>query len=478
MDLTAKGLLSADSLRALEEEMVGYGPRLTGSAAHEKFIARIEELMTSLGYEVKEDKHTFNRWEPHEWSLSYDYCGAPANDVKCSYYPYSGFTPKEGVTAPMKYCGSKGISLFAGSKGKIAVVAMPVFEAPVGLVFKKRRCYPESFVPPAKQGSPVVATFVIAPILALAKAAGAKGVICVMTGVSDDNANDQYLPFIKKYAGMPALWVNGTDGAKIIAAAKKGCKATMKLTADYVENAPTRTLYAVLKGKSDKESILINTHTDGTNAFEENAAAGLISLAKYFAEKPLAEREKNIVFSFVTGHFQLHQFGNALNQATTKFLDAHPEFWDGRDGHWQAVAGLTLEHLGCTEWRDNADHTKFEKLNDVDPELVYTSNEIMSDIYVKELEKRTLTRTLMLRPKNLVHFGEGQPIYKKGIPSISLCPGPDYLCNVAPRGYIEKINYELMYQQIETFRNVAEVLDKKSRAELGRKQGFSWGFVF
>lgn len=472
-------LLKTELLKEMEEKMVGFGPRLTGSLAHEQFISYVEDEMTKLGYEIKEDKHTFKRWEPLDLSLSYTNEGKTVNvdNNDISYYPYSGCTRSEGITAPMEWCG-KTISTFIGSYGKIAVVSMPVFEADCGMVFRKRCVYPETFVPPAKQGSPVVSTFVIAPFLTLAKIAGAKAVICVMTGCSDDIARKQYLPFITTYADIPALWVTESVGKKIIKAAKKRETATLKLEAKVYPKSPTRTLYAVLKGQSETESILINTHTDGPNAFEENAAIGLISLAKYFAEKPLEERKKNLVFSFVAGHFQLHQFGDALNQATTKFLNKHKEFWDGKEGHYKAAAGVTLEHLGCTEWRDNEEHTEFIRTGEVDPELVYTSNKTVTDIYVSCLKDRKLTKTLMLRPKNLIHFGEGQPIYKKGIPSISLCPGPDYLCNVAENGYIEKINYDMMYEQIDTFRKVVEVLDNKSRGELGNKEGFYWGLEF
>ena len=467
-------LFTREELKDYEEKLVSFGSRLTGSKAHEDEIDMIVSKMQELGIEMHEDKHTFNRWEPTSWGLKFGDTEVEQNDI--DYYPYSGVTPEEGITAKMHYSGH-GFS-FIGSRGKIAVVEVPIFEAPCGLVFKKRGVYPEDFVPPTKQGSPVVATFVIAPLLKLAKMEGAKGVIAIMKGVSDDCARHQYLPFIKKYADMPAVWVVPSVGKKIIEAAKNGESATLKMAGKYIKEAPSRTVYGLLKGKSDKDTILVNTHTDGSNAFEENAPIGLLSLAKYFSEKPLEEREKTLVFSFNTGHYQLNQFGNAMNQVTTKFLENHHEFWDGKEGHMLATAGVTLEHLGCTEWRDNPEHTEFRKVNDVDPELVYTSNEIMSNLYVDCLKGRTQTRTLMLKPKNLVHFGEGQPIYKRGIPSIGLCPGPDYLCNDAPDGYIDKINYDMMYEQIDTFRKVIEKLDKMDRKDLGKKQGFAFGFKF
>lgn len=474
------GLFTIEELKKAEEAMVAMGPRLTGSKAHKDYIDFLKNKLNSFGLQVEEDEYKFNRWEPYDYSLIYEnFSGKTVmvdkNDL--SYYPYSGVTEEEGITAQMKWCGQP-VSSFIGSRDKIAVTAMPIFEADCGLVFKKRSVYPEDFTPPEKQGSPVVSSFVIAPLLKLAKNAGAKAVICIMTGCSDDMARHQYLPFIKTYAGIPALWVPESIGKKIMEAAKAGKKATLRLTGVYEKDASTKTIYAVLKGQNSKQTILVNTHTDGTNAFEENGGLGLLSLAKYFSEKPENERNRSIVFSFVTGHFQLHQFGNALNQATTRFLNSHPEFWDGNIGHCQAVAGLTMEHLGCTEWRDSLDKKRFMKLSDVDPELVYTSNDRMAQLYLECLDNRKYAKELLLRPKNFIHFGEGQPIYKKGIPSISLCPGPDYLCNVADDGYIEKINYQMMEEQINTFRILIEKLDKAKREDLGFKQAFDFGFKF
>ena len=130
------------------------------------------------------------------------------------------------------------------------------------------------------------------------------------------------------------------------------------------------------------------------------------------------------------------------------------------------------------QWADNEDHTHFVKVSDVDPELVYASNDYMKDIYIEAVQGRKYTKTLVLRPKNFVHFGEGQPIYKKGIPDLSLCPGPDYLCNDANDGYIDKINYDMMEEQIETFRKVIERLDNESRKSIGKNDFYSLGFRF
>jgi len=154
----------------------------------------------------------------------------------------------------------------------------------------------------------------------------------------------------------------------------------------------------------------------------------------------------------------------------------HRELWDGKEDHRKAVAGISIEHLGCSEWRDTPDHKNYVKVSEIDPELVFCANKNLNSIYLKALNGRKNVKTMTLKPKNFVYFGEGQPMYMSGIPTISLVPGPDYLCSNSPTGYIEKINYDLMAEQVETFRKVIEELDKTDAKDIGRCELFTYGF--
>ncbi len=465
-------MYSRGKVETLHRNMVGLGARLTGSQAHIDFIESIVQELEKMGYEVHRDTNIMKkRWEPKRWKLTLTLGDEIIEIPKVFYYPYSGKTDPEGITAKMINCGV-GIGLYALSLNKIAIYAMPVFEAEAGLIFKKRSVYPSDYEPPQKMANPVVASFVFAPMLARAKLAGAKAMICVMKGCSADNAANQYLPFIKPYQDLPAVWVDEEQAEIIYEVCKKGGTATLVLEADVLKNCPTDTIYAVRKGKKDKETIFINTHTDGTNAFEENGGIGVLSLANHFKDKQM---DRTLVFSFVTGHFQIPQFGNAMNQATTKFLKAHRELWNGKDDNAKAVAGISIEHLGCSEWHDSEDGKEFIKYDDIDPELVYISNKQLNILYLECLEGRKHCKTLTLKPKNLVHFGEGQPMFKAGIPTIALVPGPDYLCTNSPNGDIDKVNYELMMEQIETFKKIIERLDKMPVDDIGKCEPFSFG---
>jgi hypothetical protein len=468
-------LYGREKIEALQREMVALGPRLTGSAAHQAYVDSIRRELKALGLKPCSDAMRMKTvWTPLKWSLHIDTANGK-EEIPAYYYPYSGETPPEGITAKLIYCGKNNFGTFLGARDKIAVVKMSVFEAEAGLIFKKRSVLPAGYTPPERLASPVVSSFLAAPQIKRAKLVGAKGVICIMSGCSPGNAAYQYLPFITSYKGIPALWVDEEGGKKVLEAEKTGGTSTITLIADVRKKAPTETVYAVLEGSNPKETILINTHTDGTNAFEENGPIALLSIAKHFSEMPIEQRRRTLVFSFVTGHFQLPQFGSPMLQATNRFLRKHTELWLGIGGAAKAVAGVSIEHLGCTEWRDSPDHKEYLKVDDIDPELVFVANKKLNDVYLAACEGRKHLKTLTLRPKNLVYFGEGQPMYMAGIPTISLVPGPDYLCTNAPDGYLDKLNFDLMEEQIATFSKVIERLDKMSKKEIGRPDLFAYG---
>lgn len=125
------------------------------------------------------------------------------------------------------------------------------------------------------------------------------GVICVWKKYSLENASKQVLPFITGYKGCSGLWVDQKKWKELIESAKKGLKATLILETEIENNAVSKTIYSLLPGKNEKETVIINTHTDGPNACEENGRIALLSLIRYFAS--LSKTQRNRTFVFVTG---------------------------------------------------------------------------------------------------------------------------------------------------------------------------------
>ncbi len=196
-------------------------------------------------------------------------------------------------------------------------------------------------------------------IKALEKA-GAAGVIFVWNNISDGNAEDQALPFSSPSTSVPALWVNHTVGQRLKIAAASGASMRLTVNATSHPDTPTDNLWAVLPGKTD-EVIIVNTHTDGCNACEENGALGVVALAKYFAKVPQSQRNRTLVFLMTTGHF-----GHGYVRGTQDWRESNPDLMK------KAVACVTIEHLGATEWVDHPSANEYKASGEYEWGLCYT----------------------------------------------------------------------------------------------------------
>jgi hypothetical protein len=102
--------------------------------------------------------------------------------------------------------------------------------------------------------------------------------------------------------------------------------------------------------------------------------------------------------------------------------------------------------------------------------LVYTGNEEMEWIYQSASRLQTIRRPVTLRPAYDLYLGEGKALYYAGIPTISLIPGPTYLCAASLDGDIDKLDPTLAHQQLQTFARVVEEIDRTPTQQLGTAQ--------
>ena len=470
IDLT--GITSPELLQQEVEKMNSFGVRLTGTKAQRNFIKYIKSQIHEMGLETFSDPSRFMRWEEKSKKIVIN---AEDGDIEVpisSAFPYSGETPAEGITAPLTRVNEKHVG-YLTTAGKIAVVEVNELDfLPSEIAFdEKGRSIPEGLTLPSHYNGPVATAFVNFPFLRMAKLAGAKAVICIWKGINDDCIEGQYLPFILGYQGIPAVWVNSKNGQKVIEEAKKGSTATFTLEAEIEKYAKTESFWCVLDGEEDGESVIINTHTDGTNCIEENGPIAMLAMIKYLKDKPL---KRTHIFVFVTGHFRLPNFKNIDGggvQATSKWLMAHRSHWDGKEGHLKAVAGLSVEHLGCKMWK--TEDGEYKQTGDVETEIVYTGNQKLDDIYFDSLDERTKVYTLTLRGHNFLHFGEGQPLFNCGIPEIALVTAPDCLCVISENDEMDKFDAELMYEQIVSFIKMALMIEELSTEEIGPCDSYS-----
>jgi hypothetical protein len=506
MDRTAAslpGLPSMDEVWDWHEQLAAMGPRYTGSPSHTCFTDwLIDQFSAVPDFQLKTDRITFQRWLAQKWSLSIiqDAMVGPSGPVPVSYYyPYSGTTGPNGITCKLVDLGryTPGWStqaFWAPANGAIALVRLPpciqslnLDQVPIGgfepgkdslLAALDYAMYASLLTNPVFQITGV-------PLLD-ARNAGVRGVICVWTGMSDDQVANQYAPIVAPYPnnsgvpipgdpGCPALWVGDRTGQALARSAEIGnATVTLTLTASITQDAATETVWGVLPGSGGgRRSLIVNTHTDGPNVPEENGALGMLALARYFAQHG---HRRDLYFAMVTGHFQILQFRKQIpnrrfvlgDDATSRWMVDHPEIYQN------ALAGLTLEHLGCTMWTDA--NGQYCPTGEYEWSTTYTTqrqglpnlNNLELEAYLAAVRATNRSGALACPVVTVLplplFFGEGAPLYAGGLGTVSLCSLPSYLLQAGSRTQpqllnLDKLDKRLIYGQILSFCRTISALD-------------------
>jgi hypothetical protein len=285
--------------------------------------------------------------------------------------------------------------------------------------------------------------------------AGAKAVVYVWNGFSEANAQWQMQPFFGPPTPVPTLWVGETDGAALKAAAEKG--ASLKVVLDATEHPDTAsdTVWGVLPGSTD-EVVVVNTHTDGCNATEENGGLAVTSLAWALSRLPVAQRRRTYVFLMTTGHFS-----HGFIRGAESWQKANPELMA------RAVACMTCEHLGAREWRDVAG--VYRDTGRFTPGTAYTPTKPMAQLFSLVVAATGAEPMSAVDPAapGQRFYGEGSSFWRAGVPTVAYITGPDYLMAAPPKGgEIDKLDKARLHQELVVFARTLERIDQMSKAEI------------
>jgi hypothetical protein len=501
-----------------EEQLVRFGTRYTGSSGHAAYVDWLAGQLSAVpGFRMRTDRLTFSRWLARDFALTVS-VPAPAGRSGpvplTSYYPYSGQTPPGGVTGPLVDLGLYPLAsgytaaFWELARGAIALVrtAPPVFSLDLaqtatggyvpGEISAQAAAdyavYAAGLTHPAWQG-------IFAPVPLLdAKDAGVLGVVIAWTGVPDDEVINQYNPFTTSYPaasglpapgdpGCPAVWVGDSTGTELAGLAAGGqATATLVLTADITAGAATETVWGWLEGSGNTgENIIINTHTDGPNATEENGGLGLLALARHLAGLP--SRNRDMYFALVTGHFQLPQFSRTI------LNPAHPEVGSGAVSVWMldhpdiyqaAALGVTVEHLGATMWTNDPVTGQYAPAGGFEWGTTYTMPRDVISLVNAEQDAYLAAVAAVnaggwpdypvatVRPGTIpAYFGEGSSLYAAGLGTVSLCPMPTWLLQAGDAQQpqlldLDKLDQRLMYGQILALARAIGTLDAAPASDL------------
>jgi hypothetical protein len=430
--------------------MAKLGPKYTGNKAHTTFVEFLATELQGAGLEVARERYTLPMWEARRWGITVaPKSGGSFKAPVTSYFPYSGQTSAAGVTGELVYAGSSPKFNLEGLQGKIVFVDFATNTREWSKQYQTWGVNPPGEVFPQSYRPARAAINDLTPF----QKAGAVGVILGWTDVSDANAADQYTPFSRPPQGIPGLYVGRQTGERLKALAGTGATATVVLEADVTPNTPTDTLIATLPGTSSDEIIIVNTHTDGPNATEENGGLGIVALAKYFSKIPKRERKRTLVFPLTTGHF-----AGPWVPSMRGVMEKHPELIK------KAVAALTVEHLGCREWVDDAAFN-YKATGKNEWSVAITPVKSTGTIMVDAL-RGSLDRAAAVNPVNGGWLGEGGGLSRAGVPTIGYIPQPNYLLAGPSDGCIDKLSPELMHSQIQVFAKAIHAMDTMSALQL------------
>jgi hypothetical protein len=450
-DLAKGNLPAADELWSWLQQLAAWCPLSTGSAGHNNFVNFLDQRLRAVNITPQRKTFTIDYWEPKAWALS---AGGEKIHVT-GYRPYSGPTSANGVTAPMYDAGMAPNPDYSGAKGKIALVEMApapnqADSHPAG---KLVGSYPTNLTVPGT-GYGALAQFARVPDLKLAHEAGAVGVVYIWNNVSDANAEDQAVPFTAPPNPVPAVWVGSTTGKKLKAMAASQASATLTMHAVVHPDSPSDNVWGVLPGNTD-EAIIINTHTDGCNAIEENGALGVVALANYFGKLPKSQRNRTLVFVMTTGHF-----AHGLIRGTQDWINTNPDWMK------KAVACVTIEHLAGMEWVDHSGANRYESTGQFEWGYAYTPRLAEAELFLKAAKSADSKNTFAVQPPGS-YPGEGAGFFRAGIPTISYIPTPQYLfVEPVKGGAIDKLDKRRLHGEVAMFARCVAALDKMTIEEI------------
>jgi hypothetical protein len=275
--------------------------------------------------------------------------------------------------------------------------------------------------------------------------------------VSDEQATGQNWPFGQAQQELPALLVGKETGAKLRQLAAQGATATLALEADIFPNAGTDSLIATLPGASTDEALIVYTHSDGPNAIQENGGVPIVALAKYFSKVPQGSRKRTLVFCLVTGH----DVGAYVPGKQGSLIERHPDIVK------KGVAAVTIEHLGCREWRDDESHTRYTATGKEELGYAQTHHQALATLELECAVGTAEQRVAVVEPTPKGRYlGIGGSLANTGMPTLGFFGGPSYLNKVAPDGCMSKLSKSLMYGQITAFAKLIHRLDVTPASDL------------
>ena len=378
-DVRDEWVLSEAEAIAWHEVKNAKGPAFTGNASWQQFLEFTEEKLRLYGVvDIQRNQWAFTRWHTSEWPDSSNWSLVSDGEVLevANYGANSGSTGPNGVTAELVYYDKENPP--ADIAGKVVVFSTVVDQALIEKFssvdyefLSDFESYPEfgQAIPDGltdHQSANIFLQLIQVPaFIDIANKGSAAGALFVLDGGRDLMAGMYTFPVPRIY-DVPSLYLDRTIGKKVIADAKAGAQATLRLEAKTTESTAYQ-LIGYLPGNKyntpEDELIQLTTHTDGPSISQDNGAFGILGVIKYMSEIPQAQRPRTLMVFLDCRHFMP---GAEQAFETQDWFARNP---DARDS---LIGVIGIEHLGQIEFVEEGD--ALVESGRVYPSHIWTTN--------------------------------------------------------------------------------------------------------
>jgi hypothetical protein len=459
-------LPDAASLKELNTFVAQLGVRPTGSPAQASYVAWIRSQLADVpGISMGEIPFTINRWSSDNAALRVRAGSRVLTLPIAGPVPYSKPTGRRGVAGALTLVPADQPITAANAAGRVVVRPAPTGAVPnydfLLPVVSWETYDPHNTIDPLANfyGDFINYNARVADLRAAA-AAGARAVLFVKD-LPHGQIVDHYEPYEGTVWGVPGLWLGADEGKQITDALAAGGQPSARVVVDArLEQVVTPSVLATVPGQSPQR-IVVDSHTDGTNAAEDNGPVAMVAMARYLASLPMACRPRTIQFVFSTAHFfQRVEDPAARDGAAERFarrLDA--------DYDKGTVGGVVvLEHLGAIDYEGvpRADGGPGQVLRPTGLRAIQFAAVTPSPSLVGAVDAVVrgydMQRTILLQgadapgptvPSHCSFGGEGTPYNRHLLPTVGVISAPQSLYD--PAIGLEGIDFTVMRSELLGF---------------------------
>jgi hypothetical protein len=475
-------LPDAGALKQSNAFVASLGVRPTGSSTHVAYVNWIRQQLQAIpGVQISEINYPINRWSSSSASLTMHVDGRDVALPIADAIPYSQPTDSGGVTAPLVVVPDSQQITAANSAGKIVVREADAGSVPYA-----------DFLLPAVSWETYDPNHTIDPTgnfygdfinynprvndLRDAASAGAKGLLYVKN-VPRSQIIDHYEPYEGEDFRVPGVFLGADEGKQITDAISAGKNPTAQIIDQArFDNVTTPSIEAVIPGETPQR-IVVDSHTDGTNAVEDNGPVAMVAMARYYAALPIVCRPRTIQFAFSTAHFYQRVGPNpAIRDGGAEQL-AEQLDRDYDKGTVSAV--VVLEHLGALDYEQ-------VPRTDGGPGVQLAPNGLRAIQFIGVTPSPSLVaavdsvvrtydmqRTIMLQgadaPGNTVPMhcsfgGEGTPYNVHLLPTVGVISAPQFLYD--PAFELDAIDFNVMHSELLGFTELVNRLQVMTQSDI------------